>query len=58
MRLPIRPGNVGMLFITYDVSIISHIADEVIVLNKGNASVFSVSLVVVKVHWALLCAPC
>ena len=24
-----------MLFITHDVSVISHIADEVIVLNKG-----------------------
>lgn len=28
-------SNVGMLFITHDVSVISHIADEVIVLNKG-----------------------
>ena len=28
-------SNVGMLFITHDVSVISHIADEIIVLNKG-----------------------
>lgn len=28
-------SHVGMLFITHDVSVISHIADEVIVLNKG-----------------------
>lgn len=28
-------GQVGMLFITHDVSVISHIADEIIVLNQG-----------------------
>lgn len=28
-------SRVGMVFITHDVSVISHIADEIIVLNQG-----------------------
>ncbi len=30
-----KESNVGMVFITHDVSVISHVADRLIVLNKG-----------------------